>query len=87
MIIYNGNYYVYVHTNIINGKKYVGITCQEPNKRWKNRTGYNPRGKGKSKFYSAILKYGWNNFEYPGGLEKQHQLCTPGSSASGEKYG
>ena len=64
MIIYNGNYCVYLHTNIINGKKYVGITCQEPNKRWKNRTGYNPRGKGKSKFYNAILKYGWNNFEH-----------------------
>lgn len=64
MIIYNGNYCVYCHTNKINGKKYIGITCQKPINRWRNRNGYNPYGKRKSKFYNAIQKYGWNNFEH-----------------------
>lgn len=64
MIIHNGNYCVYCHTNKINGKKYIGITCQNPIKRWNNRNGYNPYGKSKSKFYNAIQKYDWNNFEH-----------------------
>ena len=53
------NYYVYLHTNLINGKKYVGITSQEPEQRWKNGKGY----KGQH-FSNAIKKYGWNNFKH-----------------------
>ena len=50
---------VYVHTNMINGKKYVGITC-DTKRRWNNGWGYqrNPR------FWSAIKHYGWNNFKH-----------------------
>ena len=56
-----GTFGVYMHKNIINGKVYVGITCQNPiSLRWKNGLGY----KKSPLFYKAIQKYGWNNFEH-----------------------
>ena len=53
-------YCVYLHVNKIDGKKYVGQTCQIPEKRWKNGLGY----KGCVHFFNAIIKYGWDNFEH-----------------------
>ena len=53
------NYTVYCHTNKITGQKYIGITRQTVQQRWRRD------GKGYSnqpKFYNAIKKYGWNNF-------------------------
>lgn len=51
---------VYMHTNKINGKKYVGITSKEPHKRWgKNGIHYKSQ-----LFYRAINKYGWDKFEH-----------------------
>lgn len=54
-------YTVYQHKNKINGKVYIGITMQVPEKRWgTNGNNY----KTSPYFYSAIQKYGWDNFEH-----------------------
>lgn len=52
---------VYVHTNKINGKRYVGVTSQGPEKRWNEGKGYTPR---QPHMYNAIQKWGWDNFEH-----------------------
>lgn len=51
------NYKVYIHTNLVNGKKYVGITQQAEKERWNNGNGYREN----KKFYKDIQKYGWND--------------------------
>lgn len=55
------SYTVYQHKNKINGKVYIGITCQTPEKRW-GEGGRNY--KSSPHFYSAIQKYGRDNFEH-----------------------
>lgn len=52
-------YCVYMHT-CPNGKVYIGITKQNPVKRWKGGSGY----KDNKHFYAAILLYGWNNIKH-----------------------
>lgn len=49
-------YCVYKHT-FPNKKVYIGITAQNPIKRWANGFGY----KKQPYIYNAICKYGWNN--------------------------
>ena len=54
-------YIVYMHT-CPNGKKYIGITSQAPERRWQKGKGY---AYGSSPyFYNAIEKYGWDNIEH-----------------------
>ena len=59
---------VYMHINKINGKRYIGLTCQEVNDRWKNGSGYlskNKDGTYKQPYFaSSIFKCGWDNFEH-----------------------
>ena len=60
---------VYMHTNKINNKVYVGITNQTTIGRWRlDGSGYLGKNKNGSysqpKFAHAILKYGWDNFEH-----------------------
>ena len=53
------NYKVYIHI-FPNNKVYVGMTCQEPKKRWQNGKAY----KENRHLYNAINKYGWGNIEH-----------------------
>ena len=54
------NYKVYKHTNIKNNKVYIGITKQNPKRRWQNGYGYIDN----DYFYNAIKKYGWKSFTH-----------------------
>ena len=51
---------VYIHINKINNKAYIGQTCQNPKKRWE----YGAHYECSTRFYRAIKKYGWRNFEH-----------------------
>lgn len=53
------DYKVYKHTTP-SGKVYIGITCQDIEKRWEHGKGY----KRNAHFYSAIEKYGWENISH-----------------------
>lgn len=52
-------YYVYRHISP-NGKSYIGITKQKPERRFQNGYGY----KTQIAFSRAIEKYGWENFKH-----------------------
>lgn len=55
----NRKFCLYKHTSPSN-KVYIGITCNSPNRRWRNGYGY----KNCTIFYNAIRKYGWDNFKH-----------------------
>ena len=62
-------YYVYKHV-FPNGKIYIGITTQNPERRWANGFGY----KTQPYVYRAIKKYGWSNITHEilfSGLSKE----------------
>ena len=57
----NRLYIVYKHTNQVNNKVYIGITCRKPHRRWGSR------GQNYSSnefFYNDIKKFGWDNFKH-----------------------
>ena len=51
---------VYIHRNKENKKVYIGLTCQQPEKRWRTGKGYSSN----SHFGRAIAKYGWDGFTH-----------------------
>lgn len=53
------NYSVYVHI-FPNKKRYIGITANDPIKRWNYGIGYNQQIRMKR----AVKKYGWKNIEH-----------------------
>ena len=53
-------FYVYALTNNLDGKKYIGLTSQKPEKRWNNGNGY----RDTTHIGRAINKYGWENFSH-----------------------
>lgn len=53
------SYCVYIHT-FPNGKRYIGITAQNPLKRWNGGSGY----RNQKLVFSAIIKYGWENIKH-----------------------
>nr|DAI64197.1 MAG TPA: intron associated endonuclease [Caudoviricetes sp.] len=66
------NYIVYKHTTP-SGKVYVGITCQDVRKRWKNGKGY----ESCTAFHRAIEKYGWSRIRHEilfAGLSKEEAI-------------
>ena len=66
------NYIVYKHTTPSN-KVYIGITCQDVRKRWKNGKGYETC----TSFNRAIVKYGWNTIKHEilfAGLSKEEAI-------------
>ena len=82
---------VYIHTNLINGKKYVGITSNPVKKRWRNGYGYSenlPIGR-------AIRKYGWENFDHEisadnldeDDAKKMEQELIKSYNTTDDKYG
>ncbi|MCM2535180.1 Helicase associated domain protein [Neobacillus pocheonensis] len=59
MDVNENNWVVYMHITP-NGKKYVGITGNDVERRWRNGNGY----KTNLIFTRAINKYGWDNIEH-----------------------
>lgn len=83
-------YTVYKHTSP-NGKVYIGITGRSTDIRWNKGNGYH----NNKHFYSAITKYGWDNFQHEilyEGLSKEEaetkeQILIKKFNSNNPKYG
>lgn len=53
------DFVVYCH-KLHDGRRYIGITCQNVNRRWRNGDAYS----NNTHFYRAIQKYGWDAFTH-----------------------
>lgn len=59
MIIENGCYKVYILTNTVNGKMYIGVTKKPLSHRFLNGEGY----RHNKEFYADIQKIGWDKID------------------------
>lgn len=59
ILIFDCMYTVYMHT-FPNNKVYIGITANDPQKRWRKGLGYKPQ----PLVWRAIQKYGWENISH-----------------------
>lgn len=59
----NKKYIIYAHKSKTTGKCYIGQTCREFEKRW-GSNGNQYTKNHNLKFYNAIQKYGWNDFDH-----------------------
>lgn len=59
-------YTIYKATNIINEKSYIGFASNLPKRISRHKTSFNNQTNNnyKSAFYSALRKYGWDNFTW-----------------------
>ena len=74
---------IYRHVNKINGKCYIGITCQRWVRcRWGN-DGHGYNQPGQKNFWAAIVKYGWDNFDHE---ILEVGIDTPEEANTREKY-
>lgn len=65
-------YSIYKATNIINGKSYIGFDACWPTRQKDHQRIYNKKN---NKFYAALRKHGWDNFEWTvlyQSLDKEH---------------
>jgi group I intron endonuclease len=69
-------YSIYKATNTINGKVYIGFDSKWPRRQMVHKSNHK---KILYKFYNAILKYGWENFEWEilyQSKDREHTLRT-----------
>lgn len=57
----NKQWCVYKHTNLTNGKIYIGITSVSPSQRWQRGAGYRSK---QPLFFNAIQKHTWDGFRH-----------------------
>ena len=57
-------YSIYKVTNNTNGKIYIGFDSNWPNRKYSHKKRYTEQNHKKTKFYNAIRKYGWDNFNW-----------------------
>lgn len=53
-------YFVYMHTNKLNQKRYIGMSGSTPDIRWQGGNGYRTN----KEFYADILAQGWSGFKH-----------------------